>query len=57
MDNFVNFYLENREDKIRKKWKMIDFLMDEEEENEEKLQKDYYSISKLRNILKKLKNV
>lgn len=65
MESFVNFYLENREEQLKDKWKIIDFLIEENGEisqnghiatnskKEINEIKSYYSISRLRKLLKK----
>ena len=58
MGSFVDFYLENREEELRHKWKIIDFLMNNEKIiqdfniNQCNKKENYYSISRLKNIFK-----
>ena len=52
MESFVEYYLENREEELKNKWKIINFLI---EENKEIMKENYYPISRLKEILKKNK--
>lgn len=61
MSEFINFYLKSEEDKLKKKWKLIDYIVNENSSIEENYSKNnlflnkktYFSISKLKEILKK----
>jgi len=60
---FINFYLKDKQEELKKKWKIVYFLEDELVNNNEKNInynneiKNYYSISKLKKILKNKKYV
>jgi len=63
MSEFINFYLKSEEDKLKKKWKLIDYIVNENSDIEENYSKNnlfsnektYFSISKLKEILKQNK--
>lgn len=55
---FVNFYLKDKQEELKHKWKIVSFL--EEELKEEKKSsinflnsKNFYSISRLKEVLKR----
>ena len=65
---FINFYLNDKKEELEKKWKIISFLEEKLEENittdneplfkkQIKSDNNYYSISKLKSVLTKKKNV
>jgi len=59
-EEFINFYLKDKEEELKSKWKIVSFLEDEIEDLEKETtnnKQNYYSISKLKEILKNKKNV
>lgn len=64
MSEFINFYLKSEEDKLKKKWKLKNYIVNENSDIEENYSKNnlfsnkktYFSISKLKEILKQNKN-
>ncbi len=62
MGEFINFYLKSEEDKLKKKWKLIDYIINENietinssEVNSPSKEQNYFSISRLKEILKQNK--
>lgn len=55
VESFVEFYLENKENELKHKWKIIDFLIEEDKLLTKENSTSYYPISKLKEILKKTK--
>lgn len=66
-DEFINFYLRDKEEELKSRWKIVSFLEEEVGENIHSYNKDsnqtsseksgeeenYYSISRLKEVLKK----
>jgi len=57
---FINFYLKDKQEELKEKWKIVSFLEEELEETEKReskklfdKNKNFYSISRLKKILKK----
>ena len=56
---FINFYLKDKQEELKNKWKIVSFLEGEIEDFEKEIdsEQNYYSISRLKKILKNRKNV
>jgi hypothetical protein len=52
MKKNLKYYLTNEKDKLRNKWKIIDYLEKENKSSEERLPADTFAISKLREMFK-----